>query len=151
MGAMYIIHASVTEYLIIFGTPLGTEGHSGIHTADDYFHILQGEQWVFEPGDLTKTVYAPGDVNLMKRGAARQYKMHEGCWALEYARGKIALCTSRIIKLTNPHAYFAGWIPLMLPFGYADALSSTLDYVTLYRTTVWTAREIIKNLLVGKI
>lgn len=39
----------------------------------------------------------------------------------------------------------------MLPFGYADALSSTLDYVTLYRTTVWVAREIIKNLLIGKI
>lgn len=91
MGAMYIIHASVTEYLIIFGTPLGTEGHSGLHTADDYFHILQGEQWVFEPGELTKTVYGPGDVNLMKRGVARQYKMHEGCWALEYARGENAL------------------------------------------------------------
>ena len=95
MGAMYIIHASVTEYLIIFGTPLGTEGHTGLHTADDYFHILQGEQWVFEPGELAKTVYGPGDVNLMKRGVARQYKMHEGCWALEYARGKIAFRMSR--------------------------------------------------------
>ena len=91
MGAMYIIHASITEYLIIFGTPLGTEGHSGLHTADDYFHILQGEQWVFEPGELTKTVYAPGDVNFMKRGVATQYKMHEGCWAMEYARGEIQL------------------------------------------------------------
>ena len=87
MGALYIIHSSITEYLIIFGTPLGTEGHSGMHTADDYFHILEGEQWVFEPGMLTKDVYRPGDVNLMQRGVVRQYKMHKGCFALEYARG----------------------------------------------------------------
>jgi len=95
MGAMYIIHASITEYLIIFGTPLGTEGHTGIHTADDYFHILVGEQWVFDPGQLEKVVYRPGEVNLMKRGVVRQYKMHEGCWALEYARG-VCSCYLRV-------------------------------------------------------
>jgi len=87
MGAMYVIHASITEYLIIFGTPLGTEGHTGLHPADDYFHILVGEQWAFQPGALEMERYRPGDVHLMRRGVAKQYKMHEGCWAMEYVRG----------------------------------------------------------------
>lgn len=39
----------------------------------------------------------------------------------------------------------------MLPFGYADALFSTLDVPTVWDMTRITAREIIRNLWVGKI
>ena len=67
----------------------------------------------------------------LTRGSVKQYKMPDtGCFALEYARG---------------------WIPPMLFFGFADGLSSTLDFPTLWRTTWVTGKQMVANLALGKI
>jgi len=130
MGAMWVLHSSITEYVIIFGTAVGTEGHTGRFFADDYFTILEGEQWSYTEGSTEKEIFRPGDQHHLPRGHAKQYRMPDKCFALEYARGVI---------------------PLMLPFGLADVFFSTLDFVSLYRTFVIYGRHCIRELLLGKI
>lgn len=114
------------------GTAIGTEGHSGRHTADDYFHILKGTQTTYSPaaGHYEPEIYPQGSVHHLRRGEVKQYKMDDACFALEYARG---------------------WIPPMLGFGFADGLTSTLDFPTLWHTTRITGREMLSNMAKGKL
>ena len=130
MGAFALLHASITEYVIVFGTPIGTEGHSGRHWADDYFIMLEGEQWAFCPGSTEREVYRPGDMHVLPRGQVQGYRIPDRGWALEYARG---------------------FIPSMMPFGVLDAITSTLDVPTLARTLGIYAKGVTRELLRGKI
>jgi C-8 sterol isomerase len=130
MGQLCVLHASITEYVIIFGTPIGTEGYSGRFSADDYFIILDGEQWAYAEGEHVRQVYRPGEMHHMPRGQARGYRIPDRCYALEYARG---------------------FIPQMLPFGLADSFSSTLDPVPVMRTMRVYTQAVVGELLRGKI
>jgi C-8 sterol isomerase len=118
MGTMCVLHFSITE------------GHTGRFWADDWFIILEGEQWAYGSGELARRVYKPGDMHHLERGKAGGYRMPDACWALEYARGII---------------------PSMLPFGVADVLTSTLDVRTLAKTFAVAGKSVVSELLRGKI
>lgn len=130
MGHMIVLHASLTEYVIIFGTPIGTEGHTGRYRSTDYFFILEGEQWAYAEGSPEREVYRPGDCHVLAPGVAKGYRMPDRCYALEYARG---------------------FIPAMLPFGMFDTLFSTVDLRTLARTFAVYGRSVARELWQGKL
>jgi C-8 sterol isomerase len=129
MGQIKILHASLSEYILIFGTPIGTEGHSGRYATEVYDFMLDGEMWCYHPGEFERTIYKPGDVAYLGVDRAKGYAVPSHAWMLEYARGPI---------------------PSMLPFGLADAFFSTLDRRTLARTVWQYGKQVVGQLAKGK-
>jgi C-8 sterol isomerase len=116
--------------VIIFGTALGSSGHSGRFLVDDFFMVLEGEQWTQRAGETEMRRYEPGSINHLEKGEAFQYRMPGRCYAMEYARG---------------------WIPTMMPFGLIEVFTSTFDFYTLGRTLLIYTKLVGWNLLTGKI
>jgi hypothetical protein len=113
MIQMKLYFASTMEYLMIWGTPIGSEGHSGRHAVGFWDTVIDGETWYYAEGQFEKRVYRPGDRIWVGPGQARAMNFTDGVWAVEYARGPI---------------------PLSMPFGLADELLSTLDFSTAGQT-----------------
>ena len=130
LGTMTILYASLSEYLIIFGSPIGTEGHSGRYFATVHDFMVEGEMWVYVEGDIERTVFKPGDHAVLKARASKGYCIREDGWMLEYAHG----C-----------------IPAMLPAGVWDNLFSNLDFRSLFYTFWDYGRITVRELLRGKI
>jgi len=113
MIQMKLYYASLFEYLMIWGTPIGSEGHSGRHAVGFWDTVLDGETWYYAEGQFEKRIYRPRDRIYVGPGQARAMNFTDGVWAVEYARGPI---------------------PLSVPFGIADELLSTLDLATVGET-----------------
>lgn len=130
MGQIKLLHASMSEYILLFGTPIGTEGHSGRYATEVYDFMLDGEMWCYHPGEFERTVFKPGDAAYLGADKVKGYAVPSHAWMLEYARGPI---------------------PSMLPFGLADTVFSTLDRSTFGRTVWAYGRMVVGELLQGKI
>jgi C-8 sterol isomerase len=113
MIQMKLYYASTSEYIMIWGTPIGSEGHSGRHFTGFWDTVIDGETWYYAEGQFEKTVYKPGDRIYVGPGQARAMNFTNGVWAVEYARG---------------------YIPASMPFGVAEEILICVDYLTVVQT-----------------
>ena len=115
MLQMKLYHASTKEYIMIWGTPIGSEGHTGRHLAEFHDTVLDGEAWYYKEGQLTRDEYKPGDYVFIGKGESAGMHYPDHVWMIEYARGSMVA---------------------LFPFGLADGLFSTLDYKTIWNTLI---------------
>jgi hypothetical protein len=116
LGKMTPLYAGMNEYLIIFGTPAGTQGYSGrYHFMQIWDFFLAGETLTcdLESGQIIPKVHKPGDSGFLEKGHSLTCEMKAGSWMLEYGRG--ATITA-------------------LPFALMDSLMSSLDFKSVFLT-----------------
>jgi C-8 sterol isomerase len=131
VGVMSVLHASLSEYVLLFGTPIGAGGFSGRYWMDVYDFLLAGEIAAYtEECCLQPIVTRPGELALLRQGQAKGFKVSEGSWMLEYGRG---------------------FVPASLPFALGDALFSCFEPVTIVKTLWVYGGLVVKELFKGKI
>ncbi|XP_066507383.1 sigma non-opioid intracellular receptor 1 [Hoplias malabaricus] len=113
MGSMCLLHASLTEYVLLFGTAVDTSGHSGRYWAEISDTIISGTFRQWKEGTTKSETYYPGDTVVHTVGEATSVQWTSGTWMVEYGRG---------------------FIPSTLGFALADTVFSTQDLLTLGHT-----------------
>jgi C-8 sterol isomerase len=131
VGVMKLLHASLSEYVLIFGSPIGTEGFSGRYKVGIHDFMLAGEMWTYHDDNVGQRIVSrPGDAAYLSPERVKGYKLPEGGWMLEYGRGPI---------------------PTVLGFGLADAVFSMVDGKMVWDTVFNYGKLTVRNLLRGKI
>ncbi|XP_053556955.1 sigma non-opioid intracellular receptor 1 [Bombina bombina] len=125
MGSMCLLHASLTEYVLLFGTAVDTSGHSGRYWAEISDTILSGTFRQWKEGTTKSEIFYPGDTIVHEVGEATSVQWSSGTWMVEYGRG---------------------FIPSTLGFALADTIFSTQDFLTLFYTVkVYTKALILET------
>jgi C-8 sterol isomerase len=98
---------------MIWGTPIGSEGHSGRHFTGFWDTVIDGEMWYYGEGEFEKKIYTPGSRVYVGPGQARAMNFTDGVWAVEYARG---------------------FLPFSMPFGTVSEYFICFDLIAATQT-----------------
>ena len=128
-GMINVIHGSFTEYIILFGTPIGSEGYSGRYSIDIYDIVLSGEMYTYiEPHPGRRVEHPLGEIAYLPKGTAKAVSLARDTWMLEYGRGPVPTC---------------------LLMGLSDAITA-YDYHIIGKTVYTYGRQVLGNLFKGK-
>lgn len=123
LGKVRFLYFSPREYVVIFGSPTGTQGFSGRYKHVDIHKFLlsgQIDSYDLESDDtMPLPPLRPGERTCLERGHARGLTIHPGSWHLEYGRGAVATT---------------------LPFAMVDTLLVSLEFESVRRSTVEFAK-----------
>eukprot|EP01112_Ceratiomyxa_fruticulosa_P003107 TRINITY_DN134_c0_g1_i3.p1 TRINITY_DN134_c0_g1~~TRINITY_DN134_c0_g1_i3.p1 ORF type:complete len:225 (+),score=36.53 TRINITY_DN134_c0_g1_i3:794-1468(+) len=126
MGQMTVLHASLTEYLIFYGSPLYSQGHSGRYLMDVYDFMIQGTTKTYHAGDLVSRTYKAGEYSFLEHLNAKGYCCDSDSWMLEYGRGVI---------------------PLALPYFLCASVFVTFDIIPWLTACFNVGKTVVWNLL----
>ncbi|XP_068723076.1 sigma non-opioid intracellular receptor 1-like isoform X1 [Montipora capricornis] len=126
MGSIHILHASLTEYLLFFGTAIDTSGNSGRYWANISFTILNGSLHQWKEGTFERHEYSAGETMFHGSGKVCGVQYRAGTWTVEYGRG---------------------FIPSTLGFALADSVFSTMDFVQIFRICKMFTRSLVQETL----
>ena len=129
LGKVRFLYFSPREYVVIFGTPTGTQGFSGRYRHVDIHKFLLAGQIDSYDLDCDDTqplpTLLPGEHTCLARGHARGLTIHPGSWHLEYGRGAVVTT---------------------LPFAMVDTLLVSLEFESVRRSTVEFAKLVGRRL-----
>lgn len=122
LGKVRFLYFSPREYVVIFGSPTGTQGFSGRYKrVQIHKFLLAGriDSYDLESDDNTAMSLLPGERACLRRGQVRGLTIHPGSWHIEYGRGAVVTT---------------------LPFAMVDTLLVSLELESVRRSTVEFAR-----------
>ena len=122
LGKVRFLYFTPREYLVIFGSPSGTQGFSGRYRrVEIHKYLLAGkiESYDLESDQTVATTLLPGGHACLEKGHVRGLTIHPGSWHIEYGRGAV---------LTT------------LPFATAETLLVSLEFASMRRSAVEFAK-----------
>jgi sigma non-opioid intracellular receptor len=128
LGKVRFLYFSPREYVVIFGSPTGTQGFSGRYKHVQIHKFLMTGQidWYdVESDDTAANTLLPGEHACMEKGQARALTIHPGSWHIEYGRGAVVTT---------------------LPFAMVDTLLVSLEFESVRRSAVEFTKLVTKRI-----